>query len=165
MRYWIYAALAATALWTAYSLGKSTENDRWQSLWSQRDSDSAAAVARKEGEERAKEAHWQALIEQARSEGNERIKATELRIAAVSAESVGLRKSIDGYAARYIESQKRIAALAPTGGAPTGAACGVLPRLLDESVAMAQVYAATSDRARARGLTCERAYDAVAGPR
>lgn len=165
MRYWIYAALAAAALWAAYSLGKSTENDRWQSLWSQRDAESAAAVARKEGEERVKEASWQALIERARNEGNERIKATEQRIAAVSADSIGLRKSIEGYAARYLESQKRIAALATSGGAPTGAACGLLPRLLDESIAMAQVYAATADRARARGLTCERAYDAVAGPR
>lgn len=154
--------LASVALLAcAFGAGLKASDYAWSEKWAKRDSDDSGAVLQLERENRAKDAQWYELIEGARNDGNERINAANAAVSTANAQSDRVRKSIDDYAARLIESQKRLSAAITAGGKAEPAGCGVLPELLKRSDSLAGVYAAEADVARARGLTCEQAYDAI----
>lgn len=164
--YWevaVGAAIIAGLMWAnvhyVVNPAVNKETARWQSRWDKRDAADAAFNAQRERDERAKEQDWQSKIDNIES-GAEAAKVLASRnLSAANAESDRLRAGISSAIARL---QQVSADTSTTSVSATGGSAGnLLTQLFSEIDAAAGSYAAEADRARAAGLTCERAYDAL----
>lgn len=97
-----------------------------------------------------------AAIEEIRNEADQELAAVVERER--RAADVRVRDAVAEYARRHRPASNSGAAQS---GAPVGDPIGMFAELLGELDDLAGQYAAAADRARAAGLTCERAYDAI----
>lgn len=134
------------------------ETSRWNIRWAERDKADIQAAIDAQKQRQAIERSNQDAIDKIQSDAQ--MEADRLRADrdAANAKSVQLQRGIEAAIARLSGGQNT----GPTAGSTTGAGTGILlAQLFAEIDTAAGQYAAEADRARAAGLTCERAYDAV----
>lgn len=157
------AALAVVlgALFGAYHHGASVTNEVWQSQWNARDTRDESAKAANEASERTKEQSRQQAINKVVQNGQIIIDTAVAAVAAANRESGGLRDDFSAAARRLAASEARGNSCTATASKTAAYYARVLPdvfRMADEA---AGVMAANADQSRARGVTCEQAYDGL----
>lgn len=161
-RYWKpLAALLLVAvgclmiLWAGYSVADRS----WQEKWTARDlADTQAKQAFTEQQRRI-ELQRQGAIDAIQEQAQQDIATAQRNAAIAAAESKRLQDGIaDAITRLQADSGNPGAAISSKTRASTSSLLAELFREIDTA---AGIYAAEADRARAAGLTCERAYDAV----
>lgn len=154
-------ALLAGALFGAYHYGLSVKDTEWQSAWNDRDARDAKARAANEAAERTKEQSRQLSINKAIQNGQQRIDEAIADVDAARSAADSMRGAIDDLAARLSASEARgYSCTAATSKAAARAAM-VLADVLKRADQRAGELAEIADQARARGVTCEQAYDGL----
>lgn len=162
-------SLVALSLWELsawrYSAGKEAgelvANQQWQARWSERDAADASERAAREKAMRELENKRQKDIEQVTVDAER-----QLQLALADADRAadiagGLRTSIAQLRRQLADSETgRLSATAQASAARASASV-LLADVLSESVRRNEELAAYADRARARGLVCEKAYLAI----
>jgi hypothetical protein len=154
-------ALVAGALFGAYHHGVTVTDEKWQSDWNSRDTRDAEARTRNEAVERTKEQAYQQSINKAVQDGQRNIDQAMADAAAARATAGSVQLAADNLA-------RRLAASEASGHSCTAAAsqaaarfAAVLADVLKRADQRAGDLAAIADQARARGMTCEQAYDGL----
>lgn len=137
---------ALLALCGAFAAGMHYEGTQWESKWQARDAQEMALA-------RDTETKWQKRIEEIRNEGKRNLEEIVQRE----------RAAADGRLRSAVQAakQRAVASPNPSCGGQT-AAVEVFAELLAGADELAEKFAAEADRARASGLACEAAYDAIA---
>ncbi|EPA95241.1 DUF2514 family protein [Pseudomonas sp. G5(2012)] len=154
-------ALVTGALFGAYHHGLSVKEAEWQSAWNDRDTRDAEAKAENEAAARKREQAYQRSIEKATQDGQRTIDQAIADAAAARASAVGLREAADDLAGRLSASEASGNSCTAAASKATARAAMVLADVLKRADQRAGDLAATADQARARGVTCERAYDGL----
>ncbi|WP_407223882.1 DUF2514 family protein [Enterobacter roggenkampii] len=161
--------LVALLLWGfghwRYTAGQTAEKLVWSDKWSKRDKADAEAKAAREASEREEEQRRQLENNRIREDGEKQI--AQVSAAAADAESVNkqLQLAIERTMQQLARSETgRLSAIASErqARADTAVLLAELYRKSDERAGQLAQYA---DRARIRGLTCEKAYDSIAAGR
>ncbi|WP_223538805.1 DUF2514 family protein [Pseudomonas sp. BF-R-12] len=154
-------ALVAGALFGAYHHGLSVKDAEWQARWNARDTRDAATKVDNEAAERAKEQARQLSINKAIQDGQRTIDQA-------TADAIRARNSADSLRAAADDLAARLAASEAGGNSCTAAASKaatraamVLADVLKRIDQRAGDLAEVADQARARGVTCEQAYDSL----
>ncbi|BFT63296.1 DUF2514 family protein [Pseudomonas moorei] len=154
-------ALVAGALFGAYHHGATVADAKWQVEWNARDARDAEAKATNEAAERTREQAYQQSINKAVQDGQRLIDQATADASTARASADSLRGAADAIAAR-------LAASAASGHSCTAAASQaatraamVLADVLKRADQRAGDLAEAADQARARGMTCEQAYDGL----
>ena len=153
--------LALGALYGAYHHGVSTTNATWKAEWNDRDTRDAQAKEQNEAAERAKEQSRQQAINKVVQNGQALIDTAAAAVTAANRESDRLRSAADGLASRIAASQAGGNSCTAAASAAATRAVMVLADVLKRADQRAGDLATVADQARARGLTCEQAYDAL----
>ena len=153
--------LVAGALFGAYHHGVTVTNDEWQAKWSERDARDEAAQATNEAAERAKEQARQQAINKVVQNGQALIDTAAAAVTAANRESDRLRSAADGLASRIAASQAGGNSCTAAASSAATRTVMVLADVLKRADQRAGDLATVADQARARGLTCEQAYDAL----
>lgn len=156
--------LVAGALFGAYHFGGSVKDAEWQVAWNARDTRDAAAKASNETRERAKEQARQQSINKAIQDGQQIIDQATADAATARAAADSLRGAADAIARKLAASQAGGNSCTAAASQAATRAAMVLADVLKLADQRAGDLAATADQARARGVTCEQAYDGVAQP-
>lgn len=149
------------ALYGAYHHGLSVKDAEWVSRWNDRNTLDAKARAANESAARAKEQAYQRSIEKAVQDGQRTIDQATADASSARAAADSLRGAADAIAARLAASQAGgNSCTAATSAAATRAAM-VLADVLKRADQRAGDLAEYADQARARGMTCEQAFDGL----
>lgn len=159
--YIVALLLVAGALFGAYHHGVTVTNDEWQAKWSERDARDEAAKATNEAAERTKEQSRQQAINKVVQNGQALIDTAAAAVTAANRESDRLRSAADGVASRIAASQASGNSCTAAASAAATRAVMVLADVLKRADQRAGDLATVADQARARGVTCEQAYDAL----
>lgn len=155
-------AVVLVGLFLAYSHGQSAKDDEWQARWSVRDTNDAAAKALNESTERAKEQARQQTINKVIQDGQKVIDQA-FADAAASLDDRSLRDAADATAGRVAASQAGGHSCTAAASQAATRAVMVFADVLKRADQRAGDLAADADQSRARGVTCERAYDGLGG--
>ena len=153
-------AIVLIGLLVAYSHGQSVTNEEWQAKWSARDALDADAKARNESAERAKEQARQHTINKVIQDGQKVIDQAYADGAASRADR-SLRDAADATAGRVAASQAGGHSCTAAASQAATRAVMVFADVLKRADQRAGDLAADADQSRARGVTCERAYDGL----
>lgn len=159
--YIVALLLVAGALFGAYHHGVTVTNDEWQAKWAERDMRDSQAAELNEAAERAKEQSRQQAINKVVQNGQALIDTAAAAVTAANRESDRLRSAADGLAGRVSASQAGGNSCTAAASAAATHAVMVLADVLKRADQRAGDMATVADQARARGLTCEQAYDAL----
>jgi pyridoxal/pyridoxine/pyridoxamine kinase len=155
--------LVAGALFGAYHHGVSVTDAEWQSAWNDRNTWDALAKADNEAAERAKEQARQQSINKAIQDGQRTIDQATADAATARAAADSLRGAADAIAARLAASEASGNSCTAAASKAATSAAMVLAEVLKRADQRAGDLAEVADQARARGLTCEQAYDGLSG--
>lgn len=147
-----------------WRLGVDHADSRWQSRWNSRDADDVAAKQLNESTERAKEQARQASINKVVENGQVLVDTANAAVTAANRESGRLRDIAGGLADRLAASEASGNSCTAAAGKAAAHAGRVLADVLKLADEAAGKLAATADQARARGVTCEAAYQALDKP-
>ena len=161
--YLLAIACALACLWWAYSHGVSVTTTEWQGKWDKQALELAEAKAKAIELVREEEQRRQAAIDGVRQHAEQQIARAEADAAAADAAADSLREQAKRLAARA--SQCTSHPTATQSGKATAQPSVVLADVLGRADERAGQLAAAYDRARAAGLTCEAAYDALRNER
>lgn len=152
------AAIFLSCFW-CYQAGRTAEHKEWSAKWQARDlADSQAAIQFADKQRRI-EQERQGAIDAIQEQAQQDIATAQRNAAIAAAESKRLQ---DGIADAITRLQADSGNPGTTISSKTRASTSsLLAELFREIDTAAGIYAAEADRARAAGLTCERAYDAV----
>jgi len=153
--------LAAGALFGAYHHGVSVTNATWQAEWNARDTRDARAKEDNETRERAKEQAYQHSIDKAVQDGQRIIDQATADAAAARASADSVRGAADAIAARLSASEASGHSCTAAASKAAARAAMVLADVLKRADERAGDLAEVADQARARGVTCEQAYDGI----
>lgn len=154
-------ALVAGGLFGAYHHGVTVTDDKWQGEWNARDTRDAEAKSTNEAIERAKEQARQQSINKAVTSGQQIIDTANAALAASHADFDRVHATADQRAAQLAVSQASLnscTAASSKAAADTARMLANLFRMADQA---AGTMAAVADQARARGMTCEQAYEGL----
>ncbi|EPD5962874.1 TPA: DUF2514 family protein [Enterobacter roggenkampii] len=157
--------LAAAAVWGfshwRYIAGYGDADQRWREEWAQRDARDATALAQRQAEARAEEQRRQGEIDAIRKQTSQQLAGVQAAADRASAVSRGLHAKADELARKLADRER--ACGAGTSGRSEAKASGaaLLADLFKRADERAGELAREADEARARGLACEAAYDAV----
>lgn len=157
--------LVAGALFSAYRHGVGVTDATWQARWAARDVRDEAARAESESAARALEQSYQHSIDKAVQDGQSTIDQLTADAATARTSADSLRGTADKLAARLAASQAGGNSCTAATSAADARAVMVLADVLQRADQRAGELAETADQARARGVTCEQAYDGVSGRR
>lgn len=157
----LLVALVAGALFGTYHHGLSVKDAEWQAEWNARDTRDTAAALTNEAAERAKEQARQLSINKAIQDGQRTIDQATADAAAARASADGLRSAADTLAARLAASQAGGNSCTAATSKAAARAAMVLADMLKRADQRAGDLAEAADQSRARGLTCEQAYDGL----
>ncbi|WP_271043342.1 DUF2514 family protein [Pseudomonas sp. VB3] len=155
-------AVVLGGLFLAYSHGQSVKDDEWQARWNSRDTNDAAAKALNESTERAKEQARQQTINKVIQDG-QKIIDQAFADAAASRDDRSLRDAADAAAGRVAASQAGGHSCTAAASQAATRAVMVFADVLKRADQRTGDLAAYADQSRARGVTCERAYDGLGG--
>lgn len=153
--------LVAGALFGVYHHGVTVTNDEWRAKWSERDARDVAALASNEAAERAKEQSRQQAINKVVQNGQALIDTAAAAVTAANRESDRLRSAADGLASRIAASQGGSHSCTAAASEAASRAVMVLADVLKRSDERSGDLAGFADQSRVRGVTCEKAYDAL----
>ena len=153
--------LVSGVLLGVYLHGLSVKDAEWRLKWSDRDNRDAAAKAANEAAEREKEQARQQSINKVIQNGQQIIDQATADADAARISSGSLRNAVDDLARRLAASQSRGDSCAASASKAATHSAMVLADVLKRVDQRAGELAAIADQARARGVTCERAYDAL----
>ncbi|NWA24071.1 DUF2514 domain-containing protein [Pseudomonas gingeri] len=159
--YLIVLALVAAALFGAYHHGETVRNDWWQAEWNKRDAADQAAKALNERAERDKEQARQNAINKVVENGQVFIDTATAAVAAANRESGRVRDAADDLANRLAASEAGRNSCTAAAGKAAAHAARVLADVFKRADERAGILAADADQSRARGMTCEAAYDSL----
>lgn len=163
-RAWPYllgVALVIGALFGAYHHGVSVTDTAWQSKWDGHMADDAKATAERQAQERATEQARQQAINEVTNHAQDQINraAADAAIARSTADS--LRDAADRLASDLADSEASLSACATQASKTAAWRARLLADVFKRADERAGRLAAIADQARARGLACELAYDAL----
>lgn len=155
--------LVAGSLWLAHHTGYSSGYDKadtdWNTKWTERDLADLQAEKAFTEQQRRIELERQGAIDAIQEQAQQDIATAQRNAAIAAAESKRLQDGIaDAITRLQADSGNPGATISSKTRASTSSLLAELFREIDTA---AGIYAAEADRARAAGLTCERAYDAV----
>lgn len=151
----LVVALCAGSAW----LASSHTDAKWQNRWQARDLADAQAAIQFADKQRRIEQERQGAIDAIQEQAQQDIATAQRNAAIAAAESKRLQDGIaDAITRLQADSGNPGATISSKTRASTSSLLAELFREIDTA---AGIYAAEADRARAAGLTCERAYDAV----
>ena len=154
----ISAAIFLTSFW-GYHAGRTAEHKEWSAKWQARDLADAQAAIQFTEQQRRIELQRQGAIDAIQEQAQQDIATAQRNAAIAAAESKRLQNGIaDAITRLQADSGNPGATISSKTRASTSS---LLAELFREIDAAAGIYAAEADRARAAGLACERAYDAV----
>ncbi|QAY85413.1 DUF2514 family protein [Pseudomonas arsenicoxydans] len=153
--------LVAGSLFGAYHHGLSVKDAEWQAQWNDRDTRDAEAKATNEANEHAKEQARQLSINKAIQDGQRIIDQATADAAAARASADSLRGAADNIARRLATSETSGNSCTATASKAVARAAMVLADVLKRADQRAGDLAEVADQARARGVTCEQAYDGI----
>ena len=153
--------LVAGTLFGAYHHGVTVTDAKWLSAWHQRDADDQSAALENETRERAKEQARQLSINKAIQDGQRTIDQATADAAAARASADSLRGAADNLAARLATSEASGNSCTAAASKAAALAAMVLADVLKRADQRAGELADVADQARARGVTCEQAYDGL----
>lgn len=153
--------LVAGALFGAYHHGVSVTNVTWQSQWNDRDTRDALAKAENESAARALEQSYQQSLNKAVQDGQRTIDQATADAAAARTFADGLREAADAIAARLSASQASGNSCTAAASKAATRAAALLADVLKRADQRAGDLAEVADQARARGMTCEQAFDGL----
>ncbi|UBH57080.1 DUF2514 domain-containing protein [Aeromonas enteropelogenes] len=139
--------------------GEERERKTWQAKWNAEAAKLATARVRAERTAREEEMRRQTEISEVKNHAQAKIAQAQADAVAAGLESDKLRQQARRLAARA--SQCACGTCATQGSPTTQQSAMVLAELLSRADKRAGELAAAYDRARATGLACERAYDAL----
>lgn len=152
------AAISLSCFW-CYQAGRTAEHKEWSAKWQARDLADAQAAIQFADKQRRIEQERQGAIDAIQEQAQQDIATAQRNAAIAAAESKRLQDGIaDAITRLQADSGNSGAAVSSKTRASTSSMLAELFREIDTA---AGIYAAEADRARAAGLTCERAYDAV----
>lgn len=154
-------ALVAAALFGAYHHGIAVTDSRWQAEWNARDARDAQARTDNEAAERAKEQVRQLSINKAIQDGQRTIDQATADAAAARTSADSLRGAVDTLSARLAASEASGNSCTAAASKAATRAAMVLADVLKRADQRAGDLAELADQARARGMTCEQAYDGL----
>jgi len=153
--------LVAGALFGAYHHGVTVTDAKWLAAWHERDADDRAAALENETRERAKEQARQQSINKAIQDGQRTIDQATADATTARAAADGLRGAADALAARLAASEVSGNSCTAAASKAATRAAMVLADVLKRADQRAGDLAEAADQARARGMTCEQAYDGL----
>jgi hypothetical protein len=156
-------ALVVMLMAGTYHHGLSVKEAEWQSAWNERDTRDAEARAANEATERAKEQAYQQSINKVIQDGQRTINQATDDAAAARASVASLRVAADAIATRLAASEASGNSCTAAASKAAARAALLLADVLKRADQRAGDLAEAADQARARGMTCERAYDALGG--
>lgn len=152
------AAIFLSCFW-CYQAGRTAEHKEWSAKWMARDLADAQAAIQFADKQRRIEQQRQGAIDAIQEQAQQDIATAQRNAAIAAAESKRLQDGIaDAITRLQADSGNPGATISSKTRASTSSLLAELFREIDTA---AGIYAAEADRARAAGLTCERAYDAV----
>ena len=157
--------LVAGALFGAYHHGVTVTDAKWQSAWNDRNTWDARAKADNEASARTKEQAYQQSINKAIQNGQQIIDQATADAAAARASADGLRGAADKFAGRLAASEASGNSCTAAASKAATRAALLLADVLKRADQRAGDLAEVADQARARGLTCEQAFDAISAIR
>lgn len=164
-QYWPHALAViglAYALTTAYGAGHRRADEAWQAKWSQHLADDAKATARHEAQLRELEQARQTAINEVTADAQAKIDQAAADAAVAAATAHSLRDEADRISAELADSEAGRSACATAASKAAAHRARMLADVFKRADERAGELAAAADQARARGLACEAAYDALA---
>lgn len=154
-------SLVAGALFGTYHFGGAVKDAEWQAEWNARDARDGEAKVSSEAKERATEQARQLSINKAIQDGQKIIDQATADAATSRAAVGSLRGAADNLAARLATSEASGNSCTATASKAATSAAVVLADVLKRADQRAGDLAEVADQASARGLTCQKAYDAL----
>jgi len=154
-------ALVAGALFGAYHHGVSVTDATWKAAWDARDTRDAEARAANEATERAKEQAYQQSINKAVQDGQRIIDQATADAVTARASADSLRGAADAIAASLAASESSGNSCTAAASKADARYAAMLADVLKRADQRAGDLAEVADQARARGVTCEQAYDGI----
>ncbi|MHC8366310.1 DUF2514 family protein [Pseudomonas sp. ZT5P21] len=154
-------ALVSGALFGAYHHGLSVKDAEWQSAWNARDTRDARARDDNEAAERSKEQARQLSINKAIQDGQQIIDQVTADAVASRATAHSMREAADNLAGRLAAREASGNSCTAAASKAAARAAVVLADVLKRADQRAGDLAEVADQARARGVTCEQAYDGL----
>ena len=153
--------LVLGALYGAYHRGVSVTDATWRAEWAARDTRDATARAENESAARAREQFYQQTINKAVQDGQRTIDQLTADAATARASADSLRGAADAIADRLAASEASGNSCTAAASKAAARAAMVLADVLKRVDQRAGELAEVADQARARGVTCEAAYDGI----
>ena len=154
--------LVAGALFGAYHHGVTVSDGKWQAEWDARDTRDAEAKAINEAAQRTREQAYQHSIDKAVQDGQRLIDQATTDASTARASTDSLRVAADNLVARLAASEASGHSCTAAASKAAARAAMVLADVLKRADQRAGDLAEAADQARARGVTCEQAYDGIA---
>ena len=167
-RYWkivlvagsVVAAIAAFSHWR-WQAGFNEAEGKWQQRWSQRDADDATALAKRQTEARNKEQRRQSEINEIRERAAQQLALVQADASTARAAADRLQNSAEILARRLADRERACGAGTPGRSEAKTSGTVLLADLFRRADDRAVQLAKEADEARARGLACESAYEAL----
>ncbi len=164
----LIAVICGLAVWwfshQRYTAGYSDASAEWALKWKQRDADDATTQALRQAQFRAEEQRRQGDINEIRKQASLQLAGLQADADRARAASRELHDTADKLARRLAERERACGTgTADRSQAETSGAV-LLADLFRRADERAGEMADEADKARARGLACEAAYDSIATP-
>jgi predicted DNA-binding protein len=153
--------LVGAALFGAYHHGVTVTDAKWKGEWEARDTHDSEAKALNEATERTKEQVYQQSINKAVQDGQRLIDQATAADAAERASRGGVQLAAADIARRLAASEASSHSCTAAASKAAARAGAMLADVLKRADQRAGDLAKVADQARARGMTCEQAYDGL----
>lgn len=144
-----------------YSAGYGDADQHWREEWAQRDARDATALAKRQAEARVEEQRRQGEIDAIRKQASQQLAGVQADADRARAASRGLHDRADKLARQLADRERVCGAGTPGRSEAETSGAVLLADLFRRADDRAGQLAKDADEARARGLACEAAYDAV----
>lgn len=157
---WVVAAIAAFSHWR-WQAGFYEAEGKWQQRWSQRDAADATALAKRQTKARNEEQRRQNEINNIRNSAAQRLAMVQADASTARAAADRVHKSAADLARQLADRERTCHPTTSDRGQATGSGAILLADLFRSADKRAGELAAAADEARARGVACESAYNAL----
>lgn len=150
-----------SAFFGVYWYGGKVENAKWQAKWSERDTADIATRLQAENEARALEQSYQKTIEEITANGQQEVESIKVRLVSANIESASVQQRANQLAGKLASSSRSLNSCTTASSKAAADTARMLADLFSQADTAAGVMAEVAEQARARGLSCEKAYDGL----
>lgn len=137
----------------------------WQKRWDAHLADDQKATSKANDTQRTIESTDAKAVAEGAEIGQAKIDTSVADADADRKSRDGLRRTVDTYVTRLVDSQARLSACVTSSSKAAAEGARVLADVLSRADERAGILAGVADQAIERGLTCERAYNAIQSSR